>query len=82
MRAVGWTATRTRRAPTTPRSRCSASGPVDHVTGRTADGAVAAEAAETQAHGPGTFVPAFLDALASVGPATIRERARIDGGTG
>lgn len=103
----------------------SASGPVDHVTGRTAEGdvgtvlvhggsallpkvtatgcslgglstaylavapdaftglvaahvhvAVAAEVAEGVAHGPGTFVPAFLDALASVGPDTVRSHGR------
>jgi hydroxyethylthiazole kinase len=100
----------------------SASGPVDHVTGYTAEGdvgtvlvpggsallakvtatgcslgalaaaylavtpdaftglvaahvhvAVAAEAAERVARGPGTFVPAFLDALAAVGPDEVRE---------
>jgi hydroxyethylthiazole kinase len=101
----------------------SASGPVDHVTGHTAEGdvatvllhggspllakvtatgcslgalaaaylavtsdaftglvaahvhvALAAEAAERVAHGPGTFVPAFLDALASLGPDEVRLR--------
>jgi hydroxyethylthiazole kinase len=101
----------------------SASGPVDHVTGHTAEGdvatvlvhggspllakvtatgcslgalaaaylavtsdaftglvaahvhvALAAEAAERVAHGPGTFVPAYLDALASLGPDEVRLR--------
>lgn len=103
----------------------SASGPIDYITGRTADGiatarvhggsewlpkitatgcalgalgaaylavaepftgivaahahfSVAAEFAEPHANGPGTFVPAFLDALAAVGPDDLRAHARID----
>ncbi|WP_258341479.1 hydroxyethylthiazole kinase [Saccharopolyspora gregorii] len=105
----------------------SASGPVDHITGRTATGeittvrvhggsallpkvtatgcslgalsaaylavapdpltalvaahahfAIAAERAEPRSGGPGTFVPAFLDALAAVEPADLRAGARID----
>jgi hydroxyethylthiazole kinase len=39
--------------------------------------AVAAEAAEEVAHGPGSFVPAFLDALAATGPDDIRARGRV-----
>ena len=39
--------------------------------------AVAAEIAATTASGPGSFVPAFLDALDAVDEAALRERARI-----
>lgn len=39
--------------------------------------AVAAEAAEAVARGPGSFVPAFLDALATTGPEEIRSRGRV-----
>jgi hydroxyethylthiazole kinase len=44
--------------------------------------AVAAEVAETVSRGPGTFVPAFLDALAAVGPDEIREQGRVTPGPG
>lgn len=40
--------------------------------------AVASEIAETRANGPGTFVPAFIDALAEVNRQSLRERARIE----
>jgi hydroxyethylthiazole kinase len=39
--------------------------------------AVAAEIAEARASGPGSFVPAFLDALDAVDAAALRARARI-----
>lgn len=39
--------------------------------------AVAAELAATSAPGPGSFAVGFLDALASVAPEVVRERARI-----
>lgn len=38
---------------------------------------VAAELAATDASGPGSFAPRFLDALASVGSADLRARARV-----
>lgn len=38
---------------------------------------VSAELAATNAKGPGTFEPAFLDALAAIGPNSILEHARI-----
>jgi hydroxyethylthiazole kinase len=38
---------------------------------------VAAELAEAQASGPGSFAPAFLDALDAVDEAALRQRARI-----
>ena len=40
--------------------------------------AVASEIAETRANGPGTFVPAFIDALAEVDRQSLREGARIE----
>ncbi|MEJ2861610.1 hydroxyethylthiazole kinase [Actinomycetospora flava] len=42
--------------------------------------AVAAEVAEKVSHGPGTFVPAFLDALAAVDPDAIRAQGRVTPG--
>jgi len=42
--------------------------------------AVAAEVAEKASHGPGTFVPALLDALAAVGPDAVRDRGRVTPG--
>ncbi|MBD1597647.1 hydroxyethylthiazole kinase [Pseudomonas typographi] len=41
--------------------------------------ALAAEQAQTQAQGPGSFVPAFIDALDAVDGPLIKARARIDG---
>lgn len=38
---------------------------------------VAAEIAGETAHGPGSFEPAFLDALDRIGPAEITRRARV-----
>ncbi|MGH3706068.1 MAG: hypothetical protein ACRDT9_15645, partial [Agromyces sp.] len=43
---------------------------------------VAAEIAAAGAEGPGTFAPRFLDTLAAVGPAEVRERARVSGAVG
>jgi len=40
--------------------------------------AVAAEIAEADAKGPGSFAPAFIDALHGVGEAALRARARIE----
>ncbi|MCW2874691.1 hydroxyethylthiazole kinase [Actinacidiphila oryziradicis] len=40
--------------------------------------AVASEIAERGAQGPGTFVPAFLDALAAVDPDAIRKHGRVE----
>ena len=41
---------------------------------------VAAELAAEQSAGPGSFAVAFLDALATVTPETVAERARFDVG--
>jgi hydroxyethylthiazole kinase len=40
--------------------------------------AVASELAARHASGPGTFAPAFLDALAAVDPGTLREHGHIE----
>ncbi|MGC0272029.1 hydroxyethylthiazole kinase [Pseudactinotalea sp. Z1739] len=39
---------------------------------------IAAEQAATDAHGPGTFLPAFLDALAGITPEQVIEQARVE----
>jgi hydroxyethylthiazole kinase len=39
--------------------------------------AVASELAATRARGPGTFVPAFLDALGEIGPGDLRAHGRV-----
>lgn len=55
-----------------------ADDPLDAAVACLAFVGVAAEAAGAAAHGPGSFVPAFLDALHALAPDDVAARARID----